>query len=75
MPAAFRPEFAFDLHVPVILANSAVAGMIIVGVVQQGATYEYVPWLESLHGRFVCHDLAWLFKFDLRLELQRPDVR
>jgi hypothetical protein len=44
--------------VPVILANSAVTGMIIVRVVQEGTTYEYVPWLESLHGGFVCHDLV-----------------
>jgi len=50
MVATLRPEFAFDLHMLVILANSAVAGMIIVGVIQMGAAYEYVPWLKSLHG-------------------------
>ena len=61
----YSPEFTLDFHVLVVLANTSFTGMVIIGVVQQGTTYKYVPRLEGLHGRFTCHGLSLPSKYDL----------
>ena len=52
---AVRPEHALFVQVAVVLDDPPVAGMVVIGAVEQGGTDEDVALREGLDGGYVSH--------------------